>query len=271
MQVMPLAFIFRIRANHEYPMLVCLLLAVIGIEAVRRSSRWMWITPLALCAAVLVKAAFVAVPLVAVGFWILINPMLTPGGLTRPIATLSLRLLAIVAMSAAYETTYVSVTGESFWGGYWARQMAPLAIGVQPDDQPGVGHHVGFYLLRLLWHPAPWSLALLAAAWTTRHRWRRTWQSLPPSHRQGLLFAFAFVTTNVMMLALASRFAERDVFSANYVLGATGIVVALHGWPAVRTAVRQLDSRVPALPAVCWTILILLRLAIGPLLPRISS
>ena len=45
---MPLAFIFRIRDNHEYPMLVCLLAALAGLDGVSRS--WAWI--------VLVIAAF---------------------------------------------------------------------------------------------------------------------------------------------------------------------------------------------------------------------
>jgi 4-amino-4-deoxy-L-arabinose transferase-like glycosyltransferase len=34
--IMPVAFVFRIRANHEYPMLVCLLLTLVGLDGVRR-------------------------------------------------------------------------------------------------------------------------------------------------------------------------------------------------------------------------------------------
>jgi 4-amino-4-deoxy-L-arabinose transferase-like glycosyltransferase len=271
LQLMPLAFIFRIRANHEYPMLVCLLVAIVGIEAVRRSWRWVWITPLALCAAVLVKAAFVAVPLLAIGWWALINPLRTPGSIGRPVATVVASLIAIVAMSFGYDAVYVRVTGESFWGGYWARQMAPLSIGALPGDAPGVVHHLGFYVLRLLWHPAPWSVALLVAAWHARSRWRATWRGLPESHRRGLLFALMFAATTVAMLTPASRFAERYIFSVNYVVAAAGIVVALHQWPALRTWITRLDARVPALPAICWGLLMLLRLVIGPYLPRVSS
>lgn len=271
LQLIPLAFIFRIRANHEYPMLVCLLVALIGIEAVRRSWRWAWVTPLALCAAVLVKAAFVAVPLLAVGWWMLINPLGTKGSIVRPIATIVLSLAAIGVMSIGYDALYVRVTGESFWGGYWARQFAPLSIGAQPDDQPGPLHHLWFYIVRMAWHPAPWSLALVAAAWTTRHRWRTMWQTAPDAHRRGLLFTLAFSASTVLMLVPMSRFAERYIFSANYALAAAGIVVALHHWPRLRDTLQRLDARIPALPALCWTVLMLLRLAIGPFLPRISS
>ena len=37
LQLMPVAFIFRIRANHEYPMLLCLLVLLLGYDGVRRS------------------------------------------------------------------------------------------------------------------------------------------------------------------------------------------------------------------------------------------
>jgi 4-amino-4-deoxy-L-arabinose transferase-like glycosyltransferase len=50
LQIMPLASIFRIRANHEYPMLVCLLLALVGADLARRSWRWVWMTALAIVA-----------------------------------------------------------------------------------------------------------------------------------------------------------------------------------------------------------------------------
>lgn len=270
LQLMPLAFIFRIRANHEYPMLVCLLVALIGIEAARRSWRWVWVTPLALCAAVLVKAAFVAVPLLAIGWWALINPLRTPGGLGRPVVAGALSVLAVVAMSVAYDTLYIRVTGEGFWAGYWGRQFAPFSIGVQPADQPGVLHHLGFYALRALWHPAPWSLALIAGAWRVRRRLADSWRAIPETPRLGLLFTLVFAASTVVLLLPASRFAERYIFSANYGLAAAGIVVALRVWPRLRNILTRLDSQIPALPALCWTVLMLLRLLAGPLLPRIS-
>ena len=71
LQLMPVAFIFRIRANHEYPMLLCLLLMLIGLDGVRRSWRHVWIAPVALTAALLVKGVFVVIPLLAAGLWIL--------------------------------------------------------------------------------------------------------------------------------------------------------------------------------------------------------
>ncbi len=135
----------------------------------------------------------------------------------------------------------------------------------------GLLHHAGFYALRLLWHPAPWSLALLAGIWSTRGRWLSAWKSLPASQQRALVFALGFVFTTVAMLTPASRFAERYIFSANYALAAVGIVVALRLWPALRSTLTRWDQQLPALPALCWTLLMVLRLIVGPLLPRISS
>jgi hypothetical protein len=33
----------------------------------------------------------------------------------------------------------------------------------------------------------------------------------------------------------------------------------------------HLDGQLPALPALCWLVLMILRLTLGPYLPRISS
>lgn len=272
LQLMPLASIFRIRANHEYPMLVWLLLTLIGLDAVRRSWRWIWVVPFALTAAFLVKGVFVAVPLVAAGLWMVINPTGQPSSIRRPIAAclLSIVLMGLVAM--AYDAAYVRVTGESFWGGYWARQLAPLTIATPASGGGSVlVDHGGFYLLRVLWHPAPWSWALLLALWTNRRGITRRWRAWPPSWTRGLAFSLGAAGAIVVMLTPASRFAERYIFSANYLIATAGIVVALHAWPTFARTMTGVDRRAPAAAALLWTALMLLRLVLGPFLPRISG
>ena len=61
LQLMPVAFIFRMRANHEYPMLVCLLLALIGLVRVAeaRSSWGTALVALGLTAGLFIKGVFV--------------------------------------------------------------------------------------------------------------------------------------------------------------------------------------------------------------------
>jgi hypothetical protein len=170
-----------------------------------------------------------------------------------------------------YDQVYLHVTGETFWGPYWRRQLAPLTIATPVEGGSTLGAHLWFYAVRMAWHPAPWSLALVASAW----RWRGTlaarWRALPETSRRGLAFCLLFAFTCVIALSPASRFAERYIFSANYALATAGVVVAGRAWPALSRFIRALDDRIPALPAWCWLTLMVLRLTLGPFLPRISS
>jgi hypothetical protein len=182
-------------------------------------------------------------------------------------------LLVMAAVAAAYDVQYEHVTGETFWRAYWERQLGPLTLAAPTTGGGGatLAHHLLFYAARVLWHPAPWSLALLAGCWVQRGRVVRWWQSAPEPARRGVLFALAFAITAVAALSPASRFAERYVFSANYAIATLGAVVSLHAWPRWRAWLERLDARVPGLPVLTWLTLMLLRLTIGPLLPRISG
>ena len=125
--------------------------------------------------------------------------------------------------------------------------------------------------VRLLWHPAPWSLALLAAAWTNRRRLAHGWRAWTAGERRGLVFATVAALTIVLVLVPASRFAERYIFAANYLVATAGILVALRQWPGLAQTVARWDRSVPALPALVWLILMAARLIVGPFLPRISG
>jgi 4-amino-4-deoxy-L-arabinose transferase-like glycosyltransferase len=264
LQIMPVAFVFRVRDNHEYPMLVCLLLTLIGLDRVARSWRGAaWVT-IGLTAALLIKGVFVVLVLMGAGLWILINP--TRGSRTRQISACAAGLVVMAAVGFAYDVWYAHVTGGPFWRAYWERQLAPMDVESPFGEAWAFARHLGFYAVRLLFHPAPWSVALLWVAW---RRTRLADQS--PEARRGLFFVLAFTACSVLLLSLASRFAERYAFSASYLIGAAGAAVAYVAWPAVTRALARLDARVPALPAVVWVVLAALRLVVGPWLPRLGG
>lgn len=271
LQLMPLASIFRIRANHEYPLFVCLLVALIGADAVRRSWAWIWVTPVALVSALMIKGVFVLVPLLALTVWIGANPRQVIGSSWRPVASIAVSLLAMVIVAIAYDTTYQRVTGERFWLPYWERQLAPLTIATPVEGGSVILHHAWFYFVRVLWHPAPWSWALVAAAWLRRDDWLRTWTGWTEGERRGLVFGLLAAALIIGMLIPASRFAERYIFVANYAIATVGIVVAARTWPAIGDVCAHWDQKVRGLPALLWFGFILARLAIGPYLPRISG
>jgi 4-amino-4-deoxy-L-arabinose transferase-like glycosyltransferase len=267
-QLMPVAFIFRIRANHEYPMLVCLLAALLSLDGIRRSPWWTFGVGAALSLALVTKGVFVVLIVAGALLWIAIDPM-DGRARARQAGALVAGLAMMALVAVAYDLVYVAVTGEPFWQSYWARQLGPLRIATPLEGAASLVTNAIFYLSRLVWLPAPWSLALLTLAWRHRHGLAR-WTAIDRAPvRRGLLFALLFAAASVVVLSPSNRYAERYAFSATYVIAAAGIVTAWHRWPRLRAVVQQLDRRIPALPVVAWTASMLLRLGLGPLLPRL--
>ena len=270
LQVMPAAFIFRIRSNHEYPMLFCLALTLVALDNTRGHRAWAAVVALALSAALVVKGVFVVLILIAAGLWILFDPAARGGSRTRPVIALALGLAAMAGVVAGYDAWYRRVTGTTFWGPYWRRQLGPVTISTPMTGAATAVQHLGFYVLRLLWHPAPWTAAILLVAW--RHRrhlagWLRA--ARPIREQRALAFVAVFVASVIGLLFPLSRFAERYAFSATFAAGAVGAVIAVRTWPALRRLDRLwATSGAPA--AALWLGLIVLRLALGPFLPRLQ-
>jgi 4-amino-4-deoxy-L-arabinose transferase-like glycosyltransferase len=264
LQIMPVAFVFRIRDNHEYPMLVCLLITLAGLERMQRTrSAAAWVA-VGVTAALLIKGVFVVLVLMAAALWIAINPM--RASRRRQIVACVIAVVATAMVAVAYDYWYAQVTGGPFWRAYWSRQMAPLAVDSPFGQVQDFARHIGFYLVRLLFHPAPWSFALI---WVAARR--RALAPGPAESRRGLWFVLAFTAGSVLLLSLASRFAERYAFSASYLIGAAGAAAAYRYWLPVRHGLSRLEARVFALPVVVWVVLTGLRLGLGPWLPRLGS
>ena len=69
-QLMPIAFVFRIRANQEYAVLAGILLALLATERSRARPAWAWLTALGFAWALLVKGVFGFVVPIACGVWL---------------------------------------------------------------------------------------------------------------------------------------------------------------------------------------------------------
>jgi len=263
LQIMPLAFVFRIRDNHEYPMLVCLLLVLIGLDRTARFWSGAWLVAAGVVGGLLVKGVFVSLVLLGAGAWMLVNP--TRGSRVRQMAACAAAIAAAAVAAVAYDAWYKVATGGPFWIAYWHRQIAPMSVAAPLTQAREFAEHLGFYLLRLLSQAAPWSLA---AAWAL---FRRDAAPSPERARRAWRFVLVFASATIVLLSLASRFAERYEFSATFLVGAAGCVLAFERWSGVRRAIEWLDARVPALPAVTWIVLVTLRLVLGPWLPRLGG
>lgn len=267
LQIMPVAFVFRVRANQEYLLLLCLLVTIIGLDRTRRTWAGALLVAFGVTAALLVKGAFLLLVLAGAVLWMVINPRRVPGALERPVVAL-IAAIAVAGLAGwAYEYGYRHVTGESFVATYWARQFSEVAVSTPITGALTFVQHLGFYVVRIAWHAAPWSLAWAAA-------WRRAWSAgglrrMNEPAMRGLAFTGAYALVLTLMLSPSSRVAERYVFYATYAVAAAGAVAAYRGSPRLSALLDRLDARIPACPAIVWFVLVAARLSVGSLLPRI--
>ena len=116
---------------------------------------------------------------------------------------------------------------------YWRRQLGPLSILTPLEGASTLVTHVLFYISRVIWHPAPWSLALVVTLWRFRSRITPRFLAGADTRQRGAAFAVIFAVLAILALSPASRLAERYAFAATFAVACAGAVAALHEWPAV--------------------------------------
>jgi len=261
LQLLPVAFAYRIRANQEHPLLMCFLALIYGTARARTNPAWVSLMVGAFCCLVLVKGAFAMFALVGAALWLLVIP--APRGASDRWAWLGLVAagLAAASMMAGYEALYVRTTGESFLDFY---RSTRLGQSIRLSDPTVVAHalvNVGWYLLRLAWFAAPWSLVAFAAAWV--------WLRALSQGRAARLFeiesargiAWTVLTTVVFIAVLSPALvrAERFIFPTYFLVGTVGVVAAIRGSVGLRRLVES-AARHSWLPAALWLVTFLLSL-----------
>ena len=167
-QLLPIAFTFRIRANHEQAVLLCLLIALYGTERARREPRWTLLTVASLVGLLLVKGLLAGFGPALCVLW-LVTLRLTSGG--RAVSDraawlgIALGVAAMGATAAAYELLYRQATGEPFWSFYATRQLGVAAATGAATGFVGTLYNLVWYLGRVIWFPFPWSVLLFVALW----------------------------------------------------------------------------------------------------------
>jgi hypothetical protein len=275
MQLLPIAFAYRARANHEQAVVLCLVMALLGTERSRRSPGWAALTAAGLVALLLVKGLFAVFGPLLCALWLLTARPSGEGPERCSRAAWAGLLAAVVAMGAAaalYEALYRRATGEPFWSVYLSRQLGVAAAfhpgGGMVAEALQKGSNLIWYAGRVLWFAFPWSLTLLAAA---APRWLlRRWEAPPgaaPGGPASAAGAAAFVAGATLLylgvFSLADRRADRYIFPVYYLAGGAGAVVALRRWPRFRRVAAALDR--PWVPAAIWCLALLLHPVAGRL------
>ena len=97
----------------------------------------------------------------------------------------------MAGVALVYDAAYLRVTGETFWLPYWRRQLGPLEVATPIDGASTIASHLLFYLSRLAWHAAPWSLALVAIVLTQWKPVAASWATAAEPIKRGAIFARA--------------------------------------------------------------------------------
>jgi hypothetical protein len=270
-QLLPIAFTYRIRANQEQAVVLCLLVALLGTERSRRAPAWAMLTAAGLVGLLLVKGVFAVFGPALCGLWLLTvrrnGPPRSAGAAWLALAG---AILAMGVAAAVYEWLYRQASGEPFWSFYLSRQLGVAAA----TDAGGAGRvvrklsNLAWYGGRVTWFAFPWSLTLLAAA---VRRWRRTVPRVSSPDTRGPGRALggpeAFVAASALLylgvFSLADRRADRYVFPLYYVVGSAGAVAALRRWPRLLGFAASVDR--PWVPAAVWSLTFLLHAVAGRL------
>jgi hypothetical protein len=262
LQLLPVSFAYRIRGNQEHPLLMCFLALIYGTHRARTSPAWIFLMAASFCFLVLLKGAFAMFALVGAVLWLLVIP--APRDASDRWAWVGLIAAAAAAavMMTAYETIYVHTTGESFLDFYRSTRLGQSIQFSDPRVVPHALVNIGWYVLRLAWFAAPWSLVAFVVAWI--------WLRASVQRRTGEVFEapsahaiqWALLTTAVFIAVLSPALvrAERFIFPVYFIMGSVGVVAVIRTAPGVhRVATRA--AAYPWLPVAVWIGTFLLSLA----------
>ena len=258
LQLLPIAFVFRVRANHEYAVLAALLFAVYAAERSRTRRVWTGGMIAAFCAVLLVKGAFAFVVPLTCAVWLVAREGRIR--VSAPWVAIAVMPIAAVLTAWAYDAAYIRATGEPFLVHYMTKQLPPdqVASALSP---PRVAYNLTWYGSRVLWYAFPWSI--LAGAVAAAALWRRSVWPVR-TEQQGAWFALVGSAALVVAFSLMHRKADRYLIPVYFISASVGVVDAIRRFPWFQRVVLRLDR--PWVPPAFFVVLCVLRLvAIGPL------
>ncbi|MBK5297463.1 MAG: hypothetical protein JJE40_09915 [Vicinamibacteria bacterium] len=250
LQLIPIAFVFRVRGNQEYPLLAGLLVAIYALERARTSWGWVALAVVGALYALFVKGVFALLAPVLAALWLWSRRRQASVGAT---AWTGLALIVGLMPLAAwgYEHAYHAITGQSFLDYYLGARIALEGSSSTPWPFPldKVGNAV-WYVGRVLWYASPWSLiAVAAVAPAMRAR-------LTPAPRDWVRFSMMAALATIVLVAARDTKADRYVFPAYFFAASAGVVLACARWPRVASWAERLDRMWPWGPAVLWLLLV---------------
>lgn len=249
---LPIAFTYRVRANHEQAVLLLAIAALYMAERSRTSLGWGPLLVFPAVLTVLVKGVFVVPVLAGCAIWYVLRRPLPGYGKSAWMA-LVFACVSAVLTAAAYEWAYRRVTGGETFLGYYLPTQLGIAAAPRGAFVAQKLSNIGWYAGRLLWFAFPWSLLLLL------HSGSR--MRLGEGRREVIFAATAAALMWPLMFSLSDRHADRYIFPAYFLVGMAGAVIGLERSAIVRRVAAAADRLRPFEQAGVWLLLTLLALA----------
>jgi len=268
LQLLPIAFVFRVRANHEYAVLAFVLLAVYCAERARSRPAWSFGMVAGFVAVLLVKGVFAFIVPATCALWLVARTESLRDARRHwaPWAALVMMPVAGALVTWAYEAAYLSVTGRSFLEVYRNRQVPEGALtGGSPLAR--TAYSAVWYAARVIWYAFPWSV-LAGAMAIAGVKAGRTWPWRRAPVVQGGWFAIAAGLALTAAFSLAHRKADRYIFVVYFLVAAAGAVWAIRRYAWFERLVERMDR--PWAPAALFVLLFLLRLVSLGSLPEFT-
>ncbi len=246
--LIPIAFVFRVRANQEYLLLAGLLVAVYGTERARMNPAWSVVAAVGALFALLVKGVFGLLAPVMAAIWLWTRP--TRGGIGIG-GWMTLAVLAVLPFVSAwlYERAYVAATGQSFIDYYLGARIGLEGGGTLPFPLDKAVNAL-WYAGRVIWYAAPWSVVALLAIVPARTR------LLPEGVRAWTGFALLASAATLALVAARDTKADRYIFPAYFFVASAGVIFACARWPRVSAIAKRLDRYGPWGAALLWLALV---------------
>ena len=260
LQLLPVSFVYRIRGNQEHPLLMCFLALIYGTHRARTNPWWMLLMVASFCFLVLVKGAFAMFALVGAALWVVIIPAPDGGSNRWAWSGLTAGVIAAALMLAGYEALYVRTTGESFLEFYRTTRLGGSMQLGDPRVVPHALANVVWYVSRLTWFAAPWSLVAFATAavWLRSRIRGASAAPFDEMTERGLVWVLLLTGAFIAVLSPATVRAERFIFPTYFVIGAVGVVTAMRHSDGMRRLTERADRQ--WIPIAVWMTTFLLSL-----------
>lgn len=273
LQLLPIAFVFRVRANQEYAVLAGVLFALYATERARTRPAWAIGMVAGFCAVLLVKGVFAVMVPVTCVIWLIARTASNSRRFSDAAAWSAIVAMPIAGALVAwgYESAYVHVTGQSFLEIYRSRQLPDADI-VGQSYVMRTAYTASWYLTRVAWYAFPWSL--VAVGYGVRALAQGEWAPWRPREAdddtglQGMWFAIVAAVALTAAFSLAHRKADRYIFPVYFFIAGGGSGAALRRWPRLQRFAANADRA--WLPAALYVVLVVITLVSTGKLPRFT-